>query len=83
MTERNEFEQRKRIDKAWALSAILEQHGATTTAAAALPLKARLDTALIAGVKPPSDKTWQLTVDYLANRLAATKRQQFEEAQTS
>ena len=80
MTERNEFEQRKRIDKAWALSAVLEQHGATPSAAAALPLKARLDAALIAGVNPPSDKTWQLTVDYLANRLAATRRLE-EEAQ--
>ena len=80
MTERNEFEQRKRIDKAWKLSAILEQHGATPAAAEALPLKARLDAALIAGVNPPSDKTWQLTVDYLANRLAATRRLE-EEAQ--
>ena len=72
MTERNEFEQRKRIDKAWKLSAILQQHGATAAAAAALPLKARLDTALVAGVNPPSEKTWQLAVEYLANRLKAT-----------
>lgn len=70
--ERNEFEQRKRIDKAWKLSAILQQHGATAAAASALPLKARLDTALVAGVNPPSEKTWQLTVEYLANRLKAT-----------
>lgn len=74
MTERNEFEQRKRIDKAWKLSAILEQHGATPQAAAALPLKARVDAALAAGVRPPSEKTWDLTVKYLANRLNATRR---------
>lgn len=72
VTERNEFEQRKRIDKAWKLSAVLLQHAATPEAAAALPLKARLDTALVAGVNPPSDKTWQLTVEYLTNRLKAT-----------
>lgn len=72
MTERNEFEQRKRIDKAWKLSATLEQHGATPEAAAALPLKARLNAALTAGVNPPSDKTWELAVEYLTNRLKAT-----------
>lgn len=81
MTERNEFEQRKRIDKAWKLSAILEQHGATRAAAAELPLKARLNAALIAGVQPPSEKTWQLTVEYLTNRLRATGRRLEEEAQ--
>lgn len=72
MGERNEFEQRKRIDKAWKLSAVLQQHGATPAAASALSLKARLDAALIAGVNPPSQTTWQLTVEYLANRLQAT-----------
>jgi len=71
MTERNEFEQRKRIDKAWKLAATLQQHGATPESAAQLPLKARVDAALVAGVNPPSDKTWQLTVEYLANRLRA------------
>jgi len=81
MTERNEFEQRKRIDKAWKLSAILEQHGATPSAAAALPLKARLHAAEVAGVNPPSEKTWQLTVEYLANRLRATGRTLEEGAQ--
>jgi len=74
MPERNEFEQRKRIDKAWKLSATLQQHGATPESAATLPLKARLDVALIAGVNPPSEQTWKLTVEYLANRLAASRR---------
>jgi hypothetical protein len=72
VTERNEFEQRKRIDKAWKLSVVLQEHGATPQAASDLPLKARLDVALIAGVNPPSQATWQLTVEYLANRLKAT-----------
>jgi hypothetical protein len=80
MPERNDFEQHRRIDKAWKLSAALQQHGATPQAAAALPLKARLDTALIAGVNPPSEKTWQLTVEYLANRLRATRQAADEEA---
>jgi len=71
MTDRNEFEQRKRIDKAWKLSATLQQHGATPEAAAALPLRARLHAACTAGVTPPSEKTWQLAVEYLANRLRA------------
>lgn len=81
MTERNEFEQRKRIDKAWKLSAILEQHGATPQAASGLQLKARLDAALIAGVQPPSEKTWQLTVEYLANRLRAARKLEEEATQ--
>jgi hypothetical protein len=79
MAERNEFEQRKRIDKAWKLSAILHDHGATPQAAAALPLKARLDAALVAGVNPPSETTWRLTVEYLTNRLRATRRAEPEE----
>ena len=81
MVERNEFEQRNRIDKAWKLSAVLQQHGATPQAAAELSLKARLDAALVAGVRPPSEQTWQLTVEYLANRLRATGRVEEERAQ--
>lgn len=79
--ERNEFEQRKRIDKAWKLAAILQEHGATPEQAAALSLKGRLDTALVAGVNPPSDTTWRLTVEYLTNRLRAHQKLDLEERQ--
>jgi hypothetical protein len=76
VTERNKAEQQKRIDKAWKLAAILQEHGATPEVASALPLKARLNAARAAGVNPPSETTWKLTVEYLANRLRAHRKQE-------
>lgn len=80
MSERNKFEWARRIDKAWKLAAILQEHGATPEQAAGLSLKGRMEAAVAAGVRPPSDKTWALTVQYLANRLRAHQKLS-EEAQ--
>lgn len=62
----NVYEITNRALKAAKLADCLILHGATSAQAAGLPPKYRLATATLAGVRPPSDTTWDEVVQLLA-----------------
>lgn len=57
------FEAAARTAKATKMANVLIAHGADADSAAALPLKGRAMTALLAGTRAPSDTTWALVVE--------------------
>ncbi len=65
-THTNVYEITARARKASKLADVLILHGATSAQAAGLPSEYRLATATLAGVRPPSDTTWEEVVQLLA-----------------
>lgn len=66
----NPYAQARRTEKACALADMLDAFGVDPDWAENAPALVRLDTAEAAGVRLPSDETWQMAVAMLRGRLA-------------
>lgn len=66
----NPYESEARTRKAVAIADMLDAFGLTPEQASALAVGERLDVATAAGVKVPSEPTWEQAVGTLRQRLA-------------